>query len=44
MKLWPSGGLWRHRDFLNLWSAETISQLGSQVSHLAVPMVAIIVL
>ena len=44
MKLWPSGGLWRHRDFLNLWSAETISQLGSQVSQLALPLVAIIVL
>ena len=23
--LWPHGGLWRHRDFLKLWSAETIS-------------------
>ena len=23
--LWPTGGLWRHRDFLKLWSAETIS-------------------
>jgi MFS family permease len=44
MKLWPSGGLWRHRDFLNLWSAETISQLGSQVSGLALPLVAILVL
>ena len=28
---WPTGGLWRHRDFLKLWSAETISQFGSQV-------------
>lgn len=44
MRLWPSGGLWRHRDFLNLWSAETISQLGSQVSQLALPLVAILVL
>ena len=30
--LWPKGGLWRHPDFLKLWSAETISQFGSQVS------------
>ena len=38
------GGLWRHRDFLSLWGAETISQLGSQVSFLALPLVAILVL
>lgn len=36
--------LWHHRDFLQLWSAETISQLGSQVSLLALPLVAISVL
>ncbi|MDQ3870846.1 MAG: MFS transporter [Chloroflexota bacterium] len=40
----PGGGLWRHRDFLNLWSAETISQFGTQVSLLAVPTVAILLL
>ena len=44
MKLWPSGGLWRHRDFLNLWGAETVSLVGSQVSQLALPLVAILVL
>ncbi|HEX2849922.1 MAG TPA: MFS transporter [Acidimicrobiales bacterium] len=33
--------LWRHRDFLQLWSAETVSQLGSQVSLLALPLIAI---
>jgi MFS family permease len=42
--LWPRGGLWRHTDFLRLWSAETISQLGTQVSLLALPLVAIITL
>ncbi len=42
--LWPRGGLWRHGDFLKLWSAESISQLGSQVSGLAIPLVAIITL
>jgi MFS family permease len=42
--LWPSDGLWRHRDFLKLWSAETISQFGTQVSQLALPLVAILVL
>lgn len=38
------GGLWRHRDFLSLWGAETLSQFGSQVSFLALPLVAILVL
>jgi MFS family permease len=42
--VWPRGGLWRHPDFLKLWSAETISQFGSQVSALALPLVAILVL
>jgi MFS family permease len=43
-RLWPTGGLWRHPDFLKLWSAETISQFGTQISGLALPLVAIIVL
>jgi MFS family permease len=44
LRFWPRGGLWRHPDFLKLWSAETISQLGTQISLLALPLVAIIVL
>jgi len=43
-RLWPSGGLWRHPDFLKLWTAETISQFGSQISGIALPLVAIITL
>jgi MFS family permease len=43
-RLWPSGGLWRHGDFLKLWSAETISQFGTQVTQLALPLVAVITL
>jgi len=42
--LWPRGGLWRHRDFLRLWTGETISQFGSQISQLAIPLTAILVL
>jgi MFS family permease len=38
------GGLWRHRDFRNLWAAETISMFGSQVDDLAIGFVAILVL
>ncbi len=41
---WPRGDLWRHGDFVNLWAAQTVSQLGSQVSQLALPLVAILVL
>ena len=41
---WPTGGLWRHPDFLKLWSAETVSQFGTQVSLLAIPLTAVIVL
>jgi MFS family permease len=44
MRLWPHGGLWRHGDFLRFWSAQTISQFGSQVSQLALPLAAILVL
>jgi MFS family permease len=44
MRAWPRGGLWRHRDFLHLWSAQTISQFGSQISALALPLAAILVL
>jgi MFS family permease len=38
------GGLWRHRDFLSLWGAETVSQFGTQVTLLALPLVAIVTL
>ena len=44
MRRFLPGGLWRHRDFRNLWAAETVSQLGSQVSGIALPFVAILVL
>lgn len=44
MRLARPGGLWLHRDFRNLWAAETISQVGSQVSAIALPLVAVIVL
>ena len=42
--LWPQGGLWRHSDFLKLWSGQTISQVGSQVTALALPLAAVLVL
>ena len=36
--------MWRHRDFVLLWSGQTVDQFGSQVSLLAVPLVAIALL
>ena len=33
----PSGGLWSNTDFLKLWTGQSISEFGSQVSALAIP-------
>jgi MFS family permease len=41
VRLWPEGGLWRQSDFLKLWSAQTVSQFGTQISQLALPLAAI---
>ena len=43
-RLWPAGGLWRHPDFLKLWTAETISVFGAQFTALALPLVAVLLL
>src|SRR5438132_11599887 len=40
--LWPRGGLWRHADFLKLWTAESVSQFGSNISQIALPLVAVL--
>jgi len=34
--------LWHHRNFLKLWSSETISQFGTQFSGIALPFTAIL--
>lgn len=36
-----AGRLWRNRDFLTFWSGETFSQVGVQVSQLALPLTAV---
>jgi MFS family permease len=38
------GPLWRNRAFQLLWAGQSVSQLGSQVSGLAVPLTAALVL
>ncbi|MES2211118.1 MAG: MFS transporter [Chloroflexota bacterium] len=40
----PGRSLLRHPDFLKLWTAETISQFGSQITGLALPLVAATIL
>lgn len=40
----PSGPLWSHRDFLKLWTGQSISEFGSQISQLAIPWVALVTL
>lgn len=35
-------GLSRHRDFLHLWVAQTVSMLGSQITALAIPILAVV--
>ena len=37
-------GLWRQPDFLKLWAGETISLFGSQITFLALPLTAVLVL
>ena len=37
-------GLWHHPDFLKLWGGQTVSLFGSQVSLLAIPLTAVLVL
>jgi MFS family permease len=38
------GGLWHHMDFRRLWIGETVSQFGTMISLLALPLVAILYL
>jgi MFS family permease len=48
MPMWPPalrpGPLWRNHDFIRLWSGQTISEFGDQVTNLALPFAAIVVL
>ena len=40
----PGRTLWRHRNFLLLWSGQTVSEMGSAVTQLALPLTAVVVL
>src|SRR5262245_1981439 len=34
--------LWRHRDFLRLWAAQSVSALGSRFTRTALPVIAVL--
>lgn len=36
--------LWRQRDFMLLWSGQTVSEMGSAVTQIALPLVAVVAL
>jgi predicted MFS family arabinose efflux permease len=43
-ELADSLSLWRHHDFRRLWAGDTISQFGTQLSQLALPVLAVTLL
>jgi len=40
----PSRSLWRHRDFMLLWTGQAVSEVGSMVTQVAIPLVALLTL
>ncbi|MBS2535226.1 MFS transporter [Catenulispora sp. NF23] len=40
----PRRSLWRHRDFLLLWGGQSVSEIGSSVTVLALPLAAVVLL
>lgn len=40
----PKGSLWRDRNFLTLWSGQALSQFGAQITELAIPVLAVLIL
>ena len=36
--------LWRHRDFMMLWAGQTVSEIGSAVTFVALPLAAVVLL
>jgi len=36
----PQGALWSHPDFMKMWTGQSISEFGSQISQLAIPLLA----
>jgi MFS family permease len=41
---WRRAGLWSHPDFLKLWAGQTISLVGTEITRIAFPLTAVILL
>ena len=39
-----AGSLWRDRNFMTLWSGQALSQFGAQLTELAIPVLAVLLL
>ena len=39
-----SRSLWRHRNFLLLWAGQSVSEMGSAITQLALPLTAVVAL
>jgi len=37
-----SGALWRHRDFLKLWAAQSVSSFGARITREGLPLAAVL--
>lgn len=40
----PRGSLLRHGNFLRLWAGQTISEMGSSITQLALPLTAVVII
>ncbi|MGU3646027.1 MFS transporter [Microbacterium sp. C23T] len=40
----PKGSLWRDHNFMTLWSGQALSQFGAQITELAIPVLAVLML
>ena len=40
----PPASLWRHRNFLLLWTGQSVSEMGSAITQLALPLTVVVVL
>src|ERR1022692_5182792 len=40
----PTTVLWRHRDFMLLWTGQSISEVGSAITVVVLPLTAVVVL
>jgi len=41
---WRRSGLWTHPDFLKLWAGQTVSLVGTEITRMAFPLIAVVLL